>query len=71
MDGLTILQISSYKPTVILGLTTYWNNSLLAAAEAAGIDYLVMLPNPIDVILECIQTLVIEKLHTKSPSLDV
>lgn len=44
MDGLQVLLSSTYKPPVILAMTTIATNYTLQAVQNAGADFIVMLP---------------------------
>ena len=65
-DGITVLSSSSYKPPVILAITTYINQEILSAAGEAGIGGLVLLPSSIDAILSLLESLINDKQY-KAP----
>lgn len=44
MDGLEVLRSSTYKPPVILAMTTHASPYTLQASQNAGVDFIVMLP---------------------------
>lgn len=44
MDGLEVLRSSTYKPPVVLAMTTHTSPYTLQAAQNEGVDFIVMLP---------------------------
>ena len=70
IDGITTLNKSRHKPSVTVALTTYLSYKVELAAEAAGIDCLIMLPNSTKAILSNVYALADQKLHKKIPSPD-
>ena len=65
MDGITVLQRSSYKPRVILALTNLASQTVLAEAAAVGIQDVLLIPCTVRHIIKHLDALI-----EKVPSAD-
>ncbi len=65
MDGLTVLQKSSFRPSVILALTNIISAIVLQAAMAAGVQDMISIPCTAHYVKERL-----EALTEKAPSLE-
>lgn len=52
IDGLTVLQKTRYRPSIILALTNFVSDSVMQAAAAAGVQDIILIPCTIRYIIE-------------------
>ena len=65
IDGLTVLQKTRYRPSVILALTNFVSDTVMQAAAAAGIQDILLIPCTIRYIIKRLDALI-----EKAPSLE-
>jgi len=65
IDGLTVLQKTRYRPSVILALTNFVSDTVMQAAAAAGIQDILLIPCTIRYIIKRLDALI-----EKVPSLE-
>lgn len=70
MDGLTLLNKSTYRPPVILALTPYLSPNIENIARSTGIGCLMLLPVSIGTVQSNLDSLIKEKLQKEIPSQD-
>ena len=66
IDGLTVLQKSSFRPRTILAITNFISATVLHAAADVGVQDIVLIPCTIRYIVNRLETLI-----EKVPSLEV
>lgn len=57
IDGLTVLQKTRYRPSVILALTNFVSDTVMQAAAAAGIQDILLIPCTIQHIISHLDVL--------------
>lgn len=55
MDGLQVLRTASYKPPVVLALTTVVSNYILQSAKDAGAGYVIIVPCTVRCVVQNLQ----------------
>lgn len=64
IDGISVLQAVSYKPAIILALTTVATESVLEAATGAQADSVILKPCTVRLVMDTL-----EQLRKKAPAL--